>query len=158
MSPRSVSRILGRLRRLPREDRGTAVVEFALVLPILMMLVFLCIDGTRAFYTLNSLVSAAREGARYASAQPLTCPAPTEAEKDQIKDRVISTAVLFGGAQLTRDNVEVTLETTGGTLCQNVHVRIANYPFRPLTPIVSLFGVDSLPMTREAVFRWERAP
>ena len=158
MSPRSVSRILGRLRRLQGEDRGAAVVEFALVLPILMMLVFLCIDGTRAFYTLNSLVSAAREGARWASAQPLTCPEITAAERSVIQDHVIQSAHLFGGAELTPDRVVVYLNSYEGAECQNVRVKIENYPFRPLTPMVTLFGLDSIPMSREAIFRWERAP
>ena len=158
MSPRRVSRLLGRLRRLPREDRGAAVVEFALVMPILMMLVFLCIDGTRAFYTLSSLAAAVREGARWASAQPLTCPDITDTERSVVRDRVIQSAHLFGGPDLQPAQIVVYLNSYNGVECQSVRVSVRDYPFRPLTPMATLFGIDSIPMTREAYFRWERAP
>ena len=147
-----------RLARFGHEEQGAAAVEFALVLPVLLMLVFMFIDATRAFYTLNSLVSAAREGARFASAQELTCPVPTAAEQDQIKDRVLQSAVLFGGTQLTRGYVQVTVDPSPAALCENVHVRIQSYPFRPITPVARLFRADSILMTREAVFRYERGP
>ncbi len=51
---------------LPRSDqeRGAAAVEFALVLPVLLLLVFGLIDFSRAFNAHVSLSGAAREGAR----------------------------------------------------------------------------------------------
>ena len=149
---------VARLRRFGGEERGAAVVEFALVLPVFMLLVFMFIDATRAFYTVNSLVSAAREGARFGAMQVMACPGPTNVEKDRIRDRVIQSAVLFGGQQLTRSVIDVSFGTGGGGSCENVHVKIDRYPFRPFTPVASMFGVDSIPITREAVFRWERAP
>jgi Flp pilus assembly protein TadG len=45
-------------------QRGTALIEFALVLPILVVLTFLVVDFGRAFYVKNLLDQAAREGAR----------------------------------------------------------------------------------------------
>ncbi len=45
-------------------DRGAAAVEFALVLPILLVLVFGIIDFGRAYMAQISLTQAAREGAR----------------------------------------------------------------------------------------------
>ena len=158
MSARIVWRPGRRLVRFRREEQGAAAVEFALVLPVLLLLVFMFIDATRAFYTLNSLVSAAREGARFGSAQELTCPVPTAAEQDVIKDRVINSAVLFGGTQLTRGYIQVSVDPSAASQCENVHVRIQSYPFRPLTPVARLFRADSILMTREAVFRYERAP
>ena len=148
------------VRRFRRDERGAAVVEFALVLPLLLLLVFMLIDATRAFYTLNSLVSAAREGARYASAQDLDCPTPTTAQQNAVKDKVVNAAVLLGGTELTSAYVQVSLGLSGGgaTTCENVQVRIENYPFRPATPLANIVGADSILMTREAVFRWERAP
>ena len=140
------------LRRLASDDRGAAVVEFALVLPILMLVVFIIIDGTRAFYTVNNLVSAAREGARYGSVLDLPCPI-TEAAKTPIKNRVLATSNSFGGAEVTLAQVEVFF-----TNCAEVKVRVNNYPFRPLTPIAGPVGADSLLISREVVFRWERAP
>lgn len=54
-------------RRLPGTmgcDRGAAVVEFAIVLPVLLLLVFGIIDFGRALNAQIALTQAAREGAR----------------------------------------------------------------------------------------------
>jgi Flp pilus assembly protein TadG len=49
-----------------RESRGNAVVEMALILPILMILMFGITEFGRAWMTVNVLTTAAREGARLA--------------------------------------------------------------------------------------------
>jgi Flp pilus assembly protein TadG len=49
-----------------RRNRGQSVVEFALVLPLLLLLVFGITEFGRAWLTQNILTSAAREGARLA--------------------------------------------------------------------------------------------
>lgn len=49
-----------------RESRGNAVVEMALVLPILLLLVFGITEFGRAWMTMNILQTASREGARLA--------------------------------------------------------------------------------------------
>ncbi len=45
-------------------QRGTALIEFALVLPMLIVLTFLVVDLSRAFMMKSLLDQAAREGAR----------------------------------------------------------------------------------------------
>ena len=157
MSPRMVARLVRRARAFRREERGAAVVEFALVLPILMLFVFMFIDAARGFYTINSLVSSVREGARYASAQITSCT-PSTGDQNRVKDKVIASALLFGGAQVTRAMVDVEMLPAGGPPCESVRVRVRNYPFRTLTPINRVLGTDSIPITRQAEFRWERAP
>ena len=52
--------------KTPR-DRGAAAVEFALLLPLLMLLVFGIIDFGRALNAQITLTQAAREGARMAA-------------------------------------------------------------------------------------------
>jgi Flp pilus assembly protein TadG len=49
-----------------RNNRGQSVVEFALVLPILLLLVFGVTEFGRAWMALNVLTAAAREGCRIA--------------------------------------------------------------------------------------------
>lgn len=44
--------------------RGQALVEFALVLPVLVLLLFASVDFSRAFFTLQAVTHASREGAR----------------------------------------------------------------------------------------------
>jgi Flp pilus assembly protein TadG len=49
-----------------RGNRGQSVIEFALVLPILLLVVFGITEFSRAWMTVNILTQAAREGARLA--------------------------------------------------------------------------------------------
>ena len=52
------------LRRLRRRDRGQALVEFALVAPILLFLLLGIVDMARAWNSFQVLTDAGREGAR----------------------------------------------------------------------------------------------
>jgi Flp pilus assembly pilin Flp len=56
------------LRRLGRREDGAAAVEFALVLPLLVLLVFGIIEFGMAFRDTLTIASATRTGARTASA------------------------------------------------------------------------------------------
>jgi len=58
----------GRIVR-PRGSRGQALVEFSLVFPLVLLLIFGLIDLGRLVYAQNALSEAAREGARYGSVQ-----------------------------------------------------------------------------------------
>src|SRR3954451_22113697 len=62
-------------RSILRRRRGAIIVEFALVVPLLMLIVFGIIDFSRAYAQLNNINSSLREGARFGAAQK----APTEA-------------------------------------------------------------------------------
>ncbi|WP_043496534.1 TadE/TadG family type IV pilus assembly protein [Georgenia sp. SUBG003] len=48
----------------PRSERGAAAVEFALVLPILLLLVFGITEFGRAYYAQTTLSNAARDAVR----------------------------------------------------------------------------------------------
>jgi Flp pilus assembly protein TadG len=52
------------MRQRRRGERGASAVEFALLLPFLLLLVGGIIDLGRLFYTQNIVVNSAREGAR----------------------------------------------------------------------------------------------
>lgn len=54
-------------RRVERGERGVALVEFALILPLFMTLVLGMFSGGRSYNQNLSLTHAAREGARYGS-------------------------------------------------------------------------------------------
>jgi TadE-like protein len=56
-----------RALHLPRSKRGQALTEFAIVLPVFLMLVFAIIDLGRVVWAMDNVANAAREGARYAS-------------------------------------------------------------------------------------------
>jgi Flp pilus assembly protein TadG len=61
-----ISRIAGRVR----DERGQALVEFALIFTMLVVLLFGVAEFGRGWFYANALSNGARDGARYASLQP----------------------------------------------------------------------------------------
>ncbi len=61
---------LSTLKTRSSKERGQAMVEFALVLPIIILIVVGVVDLGRAIYAYSVISNAAREGARYASVDP----------------------------------------------------------------------------------------
>src|SRR4026207_400283 len=61
--------LISRLRRRPR-SRGQSLVEFALILPLLLIFLATILDLGRIYYANISLLNAAREGAFQASKTP----------------------------------------------------------------------------------------
>src|SRR5688572_2478959 len=94
-----VQRTVGGTRR--RDERGAALVEFALLLPFLAILVCGVIDIGRFYGAWNEAKNAAREGAFYGQTFPNrqrpngTCVAPNNIE-DRVKQELGSTAVTDG--------------------------------------------------------------
>jgi len=128
------------VRRI-RNERGSVAVEFGLIAPIFFLLLFGIIDFGRAFYTVNNLATATREGARIAAV--LDDPV---GRADEVRAVVQNYALTFGGDAVTDASIEVNFDG------QSVVVRIRDYPFEF---IVLPFG--NVNMTRQATLRWERA-
>jgi hypothetical protein len=57
------------IRRRPDRQDGQGLVEFAVVLPIFLLIVFGLVDVGRLVYTNSTVAQAAREGARLAAAE-----------------------------------------------------------------------------------------
>lgn len=143
------------IRIFARSDNAAALVEFAIVLPILLLFVFGIVDFGRALYTANNLTSAVREGARLASTQ--ISPDPTiGASTAAVQTAVKAYVVAFGGG----GGPPTVSETFSGAppAMQSITVQIVNYPFTPITPIAGLIGLGTIRMSPSATFRWEGAP
>lgn len=136
-------------RKVRKAEDGAVLVEFAIVLPILLLIVWVIIDFARAFYTVNSLASAVREGARVAAVYDV----PSDNET-VIKNRVKAAFNAFGGPPLTDAQIIIDDQTTTNG---EVTVRVHQYEWRTTTPITVISGGRIL-MTRQATFRWEREP
>lgn len=131
------------------------MVEFAIVLPIILLMVFGIVDFGRALYTVNNLTAAVREGARLASTQ--ISPDPTTAgSKSAVSTAVTNYVVAFGGSA----GAPTVNETFTGALpnLQSITVKITSYPFTPITPLANLIGLGTIAFTDSATFRWEGAP
>jgi len=142
-----------RRARFARDERGAALVEFALVFLVLMMFVFGIVDFGRALYWANTLQVGVRDGARYAAV--LSNPA---ASSGAISDTVVSRLQPLGGTTPKASDVTVTFNystSTPATL-QSTTVSIS-YPYTPITPIASLVGLGTINLSASARFRWEFA-
>jgi Flp pilus assembly protein TadG len=107
-------------------ERGDALIEFALS----FFLVFAVFAGifqfAYSFYVYNTLVTAVREGARYASIKPYdsTTTTPSNTFKTAVQNMVVyrdanpanGTPPVVAGLQLSNVALAVTGGPTGGTL------------------------------------------
>lgn len=154
---------MNRRVRQPRNSRGQSLVEFALVLPIFLLLLFGLVDGGRLVYQHSVLSQAAREGARLASVEASwigsvdagcgstggpVCPASATAMKIDIVSAANRMIAPF--ATVTSADVFVRCDPTGGTptgdwtgsSCSSnaagnvASVRVTGM-FRPITPVIA---------------------
>ena len=70
-----------------RDQRGSPAVEFAMIAPILILLVFGIVQFGFAFYTYNEMFNGAREGARRLAVGATTAVAEDRAREVMVLDR-----------------------------------------------------------------------
>jgi hypothetical protein len=126
---------------MKRKHSGVALVEFALVLPVLLVLTFTVTEFGRAMYQYNILTKSVRDAARYLSIQtPGSAAAIAEARNLVVYGNIAGTGnpLTLG---LTTSNVpDPTWQLTGsGPVIRTVTVQISGYNFRPL--FRSVFGL-----------------
>ena len=66
-----------RQRTFFQKQDGSVILETALMITVLLILMFGMVDFGRVMYTSNSLISAAREGARSGAVLPSPVDVPT---------------------------------------------------------------------------------
>jgi len=79
--------IVGARAQAGRGQRGAAAVEFALVLPIFLVIVFGILQYSVYFFSAQSGAAAAREAARRAAVGDQTCPELLSATQENVKLR-----------------------------------------------------------------------
>ncbi len=123
-----------RLRARLADQRGAALVEFAVILPLLILLVFGTIEFGRAYNAKVTLTHAAREGVR-----ELAITADFDA----------AAAVATDAASSTLDPAEITVTATVCDPGNPVELTVA-YPFDYDIP---LLGDGTLNLTSKGVMR-----
>ena len=146
-----------RLERAQRE-RGTALVEFALLLPLLALLGLGTVDLGRAFRTVNEVKNAAREAAAFAQVHPTQlagsgCTTPDSAQWHARNEAgsngsgfavdVSTPAGVFGSADAGCGPFSAAAASG-----QNITVTVST-PFSLLTPLVR--SVTGNPTIRSSV-------
>jgi len=160
--------------RRRRDDSGAAAVEFALVMPILLMLVFAIISFGWLFAQKQALGNAARQTARYGVVETRTCHTTTDPVTHVTSAGVIEEAAEAAAplASMTSSNSTVRVqrgtETSKTTVCtgladeqpckgsspgDNIYVTI-DYKADVLIPVIPGMGNEQ-PLSGEGVFRCE---
>lgn len=153
--------VLRRLIAQARENRGATVVEFAIIFPLLAILAFGAIDFGRAFFIRNSLLSAAREGARAGAVYRNLCTDQANA-KTFIRTKARGVLTRFGGPVPTDAQLRVLILDSAVVACQTgptrIRVEVVAYPFTPLTPVMGLIRrVGGFAINTSASYRYEWA-
>lgn len=116
------------LRRLSSE-RGAAAVEFALVLPVLLLILLGIIEYGRAFYMQNSLTNAARVAAR---AMVIESSAGVSTAAADAKTKAVSAAIV--SPAVTTGEVAVTACAVGSATTVTI-----SYPISQLSGFMPAF-------------------
>ena len=157
-----------------RRGSGQALVEFALILPVFLVLMMGVIDFGAALYTDNAIQNGAREGARFGSVHPtwvwpgVAAPAPALTNPDP--DSIAYRAKAESGTPSNPLTITVTCITAGGTSF-NAATDAAGYTscavsgsridvlvqtqFVPLTPLVRILIPDGLTLSGHTVMTIE---
>jgi TadE-like protein len=98
---------ISRPNRERRQRRGAVAVEFAVVAPILVALLFGLIELGRAFEMQNMLEVAAREGARFASMDRDGLLKPGQSANDKMVDDV---KTLLASNGIPKDKITVAIK------------------------------------------------
>ena len=145
--PRASRRWLAVRRRRRPFDRGQSLVEFALILPVLMIMVFGIIDFGLGLRSYISLTNATREGARFAAvgnsagAYPANC--------DGTSNTTVIGRVCYTIEGLDLADVDtVSVAYPNGQTPGNSVVVSADYTYNYITPIgdiVDFFSGGTFP-------------
>lgn len=144
------------LRSLTR-DRGQSLVEFALVVPILLLLFAMAVDLGRLFYAYVAVENAAKEGAAYGATNPI-CSDDTRAicaGTNNVEARVtLEAGSLPGGVTPTLIQCQAPNGSPRVPLTEcrdgDTYVVRAAHTFDLVTPILGQVLGNSLVLTSEA--------
>ena len=137
-----------------RHARGQAIVEFALMVPVLFMLTLGMVDLSRGFWAYVSLQNVAREGARAAIIVSPASSLLTPSSTAPVVARALAEAPLLGldsgnltasgGGNTTVANTSFTL--TASTNFNNAQALSfsATYTFHPLVSLLIGNGVITM--------------
>lgn len=131
-----------------RDEHGAAAVEFVILLPVLLTILFAVIDFGRLMWIRNHLVAAMREGARVAAVGAKAQTDPSDGAAGQRVANYLNGTI---GGSIAPGSVSVVKNASG-----LITVKLTNgYAYQPLTPFAPQFGLKNITLRDSATFRWE---
>ena len=130
------------MRRTRTSQRGAALVELAIIVPVLVLLVYMVSEGAALIRTHQLVNNAAREGARFSSIDANECRGEA-ACLDQIRQVVVDYGTRNG---LTINPANITIDQTTGVLSGGVLMKTSVVTVvHPYTlQMLPAFGVPSV--------------
>jgi Flp pilus assembly protein TadG len=157
---RNASRAWRRLRQLSHRagpEHGVALVEFALILPVLALMLFGMLDFGKAFNYWIDETHLANEGARWAVVNKN--PASSGTLQEYIRDQATTPELRNGGTASVPNPAEVCISFPNGTANVGDPVRVSvsvNYNWLPF--IGNQTGVAQASLTASSTMRLEALP
>ncbi|OIO97558.1 MAG: hypothetical protein AUJ92_03425 [Armatimonadetes bacterium CG2_30_59_28] len=109
------------------------MVEFALVLPVMILIILGMIEYSRAYYSSSLLQNAAREGARYGILHPDWVDDADNADPDNVTAR---TQRFIAG--LNMNNLTITVSYPDGNTSRGSRLRVqVTYPYQSIVPFLN---------------------
>ena len=141
----------GRLGRRP--ERGQALVEFAVIAPLLVLILLAFFDLGRGVFAFNEISNAAREGGRTAIVNQYTSDIVDRAVAQAISLGVSPSATCTGGVPNGPSGVcatfyypDLTTDCSSTLAPGCVAIVRVKYTFTPITPIIGNL-IGSIPIT-----------
>jgi len=138
-------------------QRGQSLLEFALVVPILLMLFAGAADFGRVFYSYVAIENAAKEGALYGARYPLcatattVCPDPHNATWRTKRDlQVLGTAAPTPTVQCLDQATQIAHADLRDCVAGDIYVVRLSYQFTLITPILGDIIGNSKTLSTEA--------
>ncbi len=122
---------MGMLKRIGPSPYGQALVEFALVIPILILILMGVLDLGRGIYTYNVVANAAREGVRFGIVNP--------SNTSGIRAQALANTIALDPSQIAPASISCPPPApcdSGNTLTVSV-----TYHFQAITPLIPSFIV-----------------
>jgi Flp pilus assembly protein TadG len=146
-----------RIARPARSDDGVALVEFALILPVLALMLFGMLDFGKAFNYWIDETHLANEGARWAVVNKN--PASTGTLQEYIRSQATTPELRNGGTASVADPVRVCVEFPAGTSNVGDPVRVTvTATYKWLALIAQRLSVTQTDINGAATMRLEAKP
>lgn len=136
--------------RRRRRGRGQSLVEFALVLPVLLLILLVALDFGRAFFAWVGITNATRAGAAYAASNPDagwgTAPNPSiaAAYRSQITTDLLPTNCTLPSP--------IPLPSLSGTSLGSSVTVTLTCTYNTITPLVSAIVGSNVPISATTVY------
>ena len=150
-------------RRRRHRSRGQSLVEFALILPLLMIFLATVLDLGRIYYANISLLNAAREGAFQASKTPGSFQPGQDCDPDDTDANLIVCRVQLESKGSMVEVASADIDVTCNNSCRleansTVTVHVAGQ-FQLITPILGfIFGGQTIDLNTAATQQIEYFP